>query len=330
MVFRTPAFWWQKSPTFLSQLLRPVTSVYDLIASSRLGGFRYRSRLPVLCVGNFVAGGAGKTPVVGALYPLLLESGLKPVILSKGYGGLSKQPLLVDPKFHGFELVGDEPLLLAQLGMRIVVSSDRVKGAEYIERHLEADIILLDDGMQSPDLYKDFNLSVVDGAVGIGNGQCLPAGPLRANIMAQLDHTNTILLIGNDKTGVLEIPGLKNKEIFSCQISSPEEICQTLNGRRVVAFAGIGRPEKFFDTLRNFGANVLDARAFPDHHRYNNKDLRFLLEQASLHDAELWTTQKDRVRLPPKFKCFVLPVTCHLPSDLLPVILRSLPIGYNT
>lgn len=293
---RAPAFWERPSPSPLAHLLRPLGSLYGAIAARRMRFSGEQADLPVVCIGNFTAGGAGKTPTALAVARLLQEAGEKPVFLSRGYGGRLSGPVRVEPH-HTAGDVGDEPLLLARAAVA-VVSRDRPAGAR-LAHEIGATVIIMDDGLQNPSLAKDCVLAVLDGATGIGNGLPLPAGPLRAPLAAQWPAVDALVVIGHGAAGdrmAREAEGL-GKRVFQASLVPDTSMAARLRGRRILAFAGIGRPEKFFETLRACGAIVEDTRAFPDHHAYSDDDIAALREKAKRQGLTPVTTEKDFARI---------------------------------
>ena len=290
-------FWWYRRKGALASALVPLGRLYGRMAEARFArGKPYRSRLPVVCIGNFTAGGGGKTPTAIAVAALLAELGAKPAFLTRGYGGASKGPVLVKAGQSAAE-VGDEPLLLAAAAPTLV-SADRAAGAHAIEA-TEASVIVMDDGFQNPSLAKDLSLIVVDAAVGLGNGLIMPAGPLRAPLDAQLARADALVVIGEGgkAASLIEAFARQGKIVLKARMV-PRQDRRWLGVLPVIGFAGIARPEKFFATLRNNGAWLIDTRTFPDHHRYSERDARRLLDAAKAHNAMLVTTEKDFVRLP--------------------------------
>lgn len=253
-----------------------------------------KSRLPVICVGNFVVGGTGKTPFAIELARVLRADGLTPGFLLRGYGGRSKGPLLVDPQRHDAEDVGDEALLLAAHAPT-VISSDRPAGARLAEE-LPIDVLIMDDGFQNPSLAKDLNLVLVDCSAGFGNGLCLPAGPLRAPAHMQIVKADCLFLIGEggEEDEAVHLAGRKGLPILHAHLQPQQN--EALLGQRLFAFAGIGRPQKFFRSLSEMGYKVQETREFADHHRYTEADARALLTEAEDQGLQLVTTRKDAMR----------------------------------
>lgn len=285
---RAPAFWWKKAGV-AATLLSPLGAIYGAVAGARLARPGKRAALPVICIGDPTLGGGGKTPAAMAVAMLLREIGERPAFLTRGYGGRECGLLVVDPKIHDAAAVGDEPLLLAR-NAPTVVTADRIAGA-LLATGTDASVIVMDDGFQNSALEKDLSLLVIDGAVGLGNGHVFPAGPLRASWPAQLQRAQALIVIGDSLPSTNPLPA------FQAKLVAEEGAAAALQGRRVLAFAGIGRPEKFFATLRAIGAAVAVARPFPDHHRYTPQEARALIAEASANDLVLVTTEKDQVRL---------------------------------
>lgn len=284
----------------LTKILSWVGDLYGLFTGARMS-CRPSGRvgIPVIAVGNYTVGGAGKTPTVAALVAIAQALRVKPMVVTRGYGGRLRGPVLVDPAIHTARDVGDEALLHAALTPTIV-ARDRLKGAREAQR-LEAGLVLLDDGFQNPGLAKDLCLVVVDRASGLGNGHIIPSGPLRAPLAVQLDHTHALVIIDSGEGTHPSTRALEKKAaerdlpVLEARLtpSNPEVVA----GRPVVAFAGIGRPSKFRATLAACGAQVIELVTFRDHHRFTNEDAAGLLTRAAAADADLVTTAKDAVRL---------------------------------
>jgi tetraacyldisaccharide 4'-kinase len=296
MRLETPS-WWYRDKGAVASTLAPLGALYGRIAEARaLRVTPYRSRLPVICIGNFTAGGGGKTPTAIAVARLLKELGAKPCFLTRGYGGASKVATFVSEGMSAAE-VGDEPLLLAEHAPTMV-SADRVASAKAIEQS-DASVIVMDDGFQNPSLVKDLSLIVVNAASGIGNGLMMPAGPLRAPLDIQIARADALLIIGSgDKaTALVDAFRARAKPVLKARMA-PLQDARWLGVLPVIGFAGIARPEKFFATLRSHGARIIDERSYPDHYRYSARQARSLLREARDYNAMLVTTEKDWVRLP--------------------------------
>jgi tetraacyldisaccharide 4'-kinase len=289
---RSPRFWWEK-PGIVSALLSPLAAIYGGIATRRLEQAGARLGIPVICVGNPTLGGAGKTPTAIAIARLLTKAGQKPMFLSRGYGGRLAGPVRVEPSHRAAD-VGDEPLLLARVAPT-VVAQDRVAGAKLAKQQ-GASVIVMDDGFQNPSLAKDFSILVIDSARGLGNGKVFPAGPLRAPLAPQLARASAILLIGTE-AAVLVWQGAQAMPIFRGMLVPDTACVASLTGRKALAFAGIGDPEKFFATLDLAGIETDVRRGFADHHRYSARDAATLVSEADRLGLELITTEKDLARL---------------------------------
>ncbi|MEP3113235.1 tetraacyldisaccharide 4'-kinase [Nisaea sp.] len=289
--------------------MTPASWLYQAAASLRSSFISpYQASIPVLCVGNLVAGGAGKTPVALALGRALVRRGLKVAFLSRGYGGSESGPLQILPDRHSASAVGDEPLLLAEAAPTWV-SRDRPAGAR-MAAEAGADIILLDDGFQNPALSKTMSVLVVDGDYGFGNGRIIPAGPLREPVSQGLSRADAVVLLGDDPRNLEEV--LKaTLPVFRGHLT-PTRASAGLRGERAIAFAGIGRPGKFFDTLRTLGVELVETRSFGDHEPYRGEDLIDLIAQAEQEDALLLTTAKDHVRLPEELRLMIRRVDVEL------------------
>ena len=309
---KAPAFWWTEERTPAARLLAPAGAIYGALTAARMGRTGASARVPVLCVGNLVAGGAGKTPAALALGRLLQERGHRPAFLSRGYGrarsGRARAVLAVDAATHTADVVGDEPLLLAQVAPTFVAADRRLAAREAVARG--ADMLILDDGLQNPALRKDWTLAVADGASGLGNGLCLPAGPLRAPVARQWPFVSMLCVIGPGEPGraLARIAAGAGVPVVTARLDADPAVLAGLAGRRLLAFAGIGRPEKFYATLRDAGLQLAATRSFPDHHRFRPGELHDLAREASDRGALLVTTAKDRVRLPPDHPAQAVPV----------------------
>jgi tetraacyldisaccharide 4'-kinase len=292
---REPAFWW-RSPGIAAALLAPAAAGYGAIAARAFKRKGHRAGVPVLCVGNLTVGGSGKTPAAIAIAGLLLVAGAQPVFLTRGYGGRLAGPIRVDPRVHHAVDVGDEPLLLARVTTTIV-ARDRVAGAALAESI--GDVIIMDDGFQNPSLSKDLALLVVDSRRAIGNGYIIPAGPLRAPLALQLDHADALLAVGETNGAGKLIAEANNRglPILRGRLEPDRTALVALENHKVLAFAGIADPGKFFATLASAGVATVATASFPDHHRYTAEEARDLLVRAERDSLHLLTTEKDLVRL---------------------------------
>ena len=290
-----PPFWWQNSG-WQSWLLAPLSYVYGQAAARRMSSAPYANvPVPVFCVGNFVVGGAGKTPTVQLLSEHFRSLGLKPGVLSRGYGGAITTPTVVRRERHNSHDVGDEALLHAAHAIT-VVATDRPKGADLLVKR-GCEVILMDDGFQNPSLTKDFSLVVVDAKRGLGNGFAVPAGPVRVPLREQLLHADAVLVIGEGGRSerVIRRCAKAGKPIFRAFAKpvGPAKIRDT----EVVAYAGIADPTKFFDTVEMAGAKIVQHLSFGDHHQYTEEECTDLLRRAQKSKAKLVTTAKDAARM---------------------------------
>lgn len=281
---KTPGFWF-RPPSLAARLLAPVGALYYRLGQLRRGK-PVRTATPLIVVGNAVAGGAGKTPVVIALAQLLQQRGLRVHLIAKGYGGRLAGPLQVGTQ-HTARDVGDEPLLLLRHAPTFI---GRDRGAAYALAAQGADVVISDDGLQNPHLRGDLSFLVMDGTMGSGNGLLIPAGPLREPLQAAFDRVNAVVQIGGAS------PPYGSKPVIMADFV-PHNTAW-LRGARVIGFAGIGQPEKFFATLSTSGASIVAAYPYADHHPYSEAEITRLLREADAAEAILVTTAKDAVRLP--------------------------------
>jgi len=313
---KPPRFWFRdpQNPGLLSTLLLPLSVVWAFKTDRRLkNGSRARVDIPVISVGNINLGGTGKTPTVIALIDQLKSMGKNPAVISRGYGGDVEGPHLVESQKDRAEQVGDEPLLISGF-VPVWVAKDRLAGAEAAQE-AGHDCIILDDALQNPSLYHDLSFAVVDAEIGFGNGRVCPSGPLREPVNAGLDRADLVVAIGAAAavTKVQKIwPQLSSDKLVAAQLK-PLETGFAWTSMRTYAFAGIGRPKKFFDSLRAEGAELVVARSFGDHEPYSLAVLKRMQAEAWAKDAHLVTTEKDAARLPPEMRTEVLtfPVRLH-------------------
>lgn len=297
-------------------VLAPLGWIYAALTARRVQkrANAYRPPCPVVCVGNINAGGTGKTPTTIALAQYLQAKGRSPVVVSRGYGGHAQGPIQVDPKIHTAHDVGDEPILMAAFGP-VIVAKDRVMGA-HAAIDAGADIIILDDGFQSPAIAQDISIVVVNAQLGFGNGHCIPAGPLREPVAAGMARAQICLSIGDEKTQTQFLDSWGHMITLPHMTGSitPLDTGMPWAGLRVFAFAGIAHPQKFFQTLKQLGTDLVGAEALSDHEPLSDTLLTRLLRQASAKGAQLVCTEKDAARIPPKFlpNILVLPVRLHI------------------
>ena len=298
---RAPEFW-QGDGGVWPLLLAPLAHAYGAAGAARHALTEpVKASVPVICVGNLVTGGAGKTPVALALGAYLEALGKEVHFLTRGYGGSERGPVRVDPGRHGVAEIGDEALLLAAKAPTWV-ARNRVSGAEAAADD-GAGIVVMDDGFQNPALAKDISLLVVDGGFGFGNGRVIPAGPLREPVETGLGRASAVVLIGKDARGIEERIAVararlgRTPPVLGARLA-PDTNAGEIAGRPVVAFAGIGRPEKFFATLEEIGCPLSATYAFADHHLYTSDEVMAICEEAHGLEALPVTTAKDYVRLP--------------------------------
>ena len=290
-MLQQPRFW-DMPPGLLAGLLAPLGLAWDAAGRVRRGLARpYRAPVPTLCVGNLVVGGAGKTPVVLALAARLAAEGRAVHTVTRGYGGRLAGPLQVDPVRHDADAVGDEALLLAAAAP-CWVARDRAEGARAAAT-AGAGVLLFDDGLQNPSVEKTVSLLVIDAEYQFGNGHVMPAGPLRESARGGLARADMVVLLGPAGSAGPEI----GKPVLGAELQPVDG--GRLAGCRLYAFAGIGRPQKFFATLRSLGTELVAAHAFPDHHRFRAGEIGELRAAARREQALLVTTRKDIVRLAP-------------------------------
>jgi tetraacyldisaccharide 4'-kinase len=315
-----PAFWRHGVRSFWPALLAPIGVVVGAVTARRIARPGWRAPVPVICCGNVTVGGAGKTTLALDLANRLRARGVAVHILLRGYGGASRGVHRVAPG-DAVSLVGDEALLLAEVAPTWV-GADRAASARAAVA-AGAQAVLLDDGLQNPTLAKDLSLLVVDGGSGFGNGHVLPAGPLREPVAAGAARCQAAVLIGADETGaVARLP--PELPLLRARLEQGSEIAGLI-GQRVLAFAGIALPEKFFEGLEQAGVMVVARRPFPDHHPYTAPEIQDVLETAKRLDAIAVTTPKDAVRLPPALRAGVRVVGVRLVWDDEAVIESLLP-----
>jgi tetraacyldisaccharide 4'-kinase len=296
MAMREPHFWWRR-PSLAAALLAPIAAGYGTVAAARMRKGGARAGVPVLCVGNFTLGGAGKTPTAIALARMLTDAGESVFCLSRGYGGNIAGVKLVDTHTHTAAQVGDEALLLARAAPTIV-ARDRVAGAKLAHAK-GATVVIMDDGLQNGSIAKNFALAVVDARRGVGNARVFPAGPLRAPLAAQLATAHALLVVG-DGDAADALAGLARSRglpVLHGRLVPDAATVMALKQRQVFAFAGIGDPEKFFATAEAAGIAIATRRSFADHHEYTAEEAAALVMEAEHQGLTLLTTEKDHARM---------------------------------
>ena len=317
---RPPRFWQKSKWHPLALILAPLGWIYAAAGARQLrrGAWETLS-VPVICVGNINAGGVGKTPTVIALASFLAARGVAAHVVSRGYGGAEIGPLRVNEMAHKAADVGDEPLLMAAFAPTWV-AKDRVAGAKAAIK-AGAEVILLDDGFQNPALHKDLSIIVVDAAIGFANGHVLPAGPLREPVATGLARGDMVVSIGGARAQAALT--VKWPEIAKLPrlpaVLKPLQMGMDWKGAKLIAFAGIGRPAKFFKSLENEGAELVARHSFADHAPYSTAVLQRLLKESRQKGAQLVTTEKDATRLPPSFRHEVIafPVRLEFEDEAL-------------
>ena len=326
MPAKEPSWWYDAAPRWQSTVLKPLAYIYGAISVRRFNSTTsFRSKFPVICVGNFTAGGTGKTPMSILVAELVEGLGYEPWFLSRGYGGRLDGQERVDIARHSAAEVGDEPLLLAKRAPT-VISRDRRLGAEFIARQAPVNaVIIMDDGLQNPSLFKDLSIAVVDGKRGLGNGAVIPAGPLRAPMPFQVRLTDVIVINGENGNAAAQMaPYLSTRKVplLSAQTQAQGET-SWLNAERIVAYVGIANPGRFFDLLYRLGASVVERIVFADHHTLTNAEAEDLIALADKNVAQLITTEKDFARLSGlrdareilKKRSKTLPITLHMSAE---------------
>lgn len=293
---KTPSYW--QSNSFISKLLTPIGWLYGRLTQWRLKlSTPPKVNVPVICIGNITAGGTGKTPVSLSVAKMLESAMMHPFFITRGYGGKLNNTY-VNNKKHTAREVGDEPLLLSRQAP-VIVASNRHTGAKLALKE-GADILIMDDGFQNPSLHKDISFLVFDGHYGIGNGKIIPAGPLRETLEDGLKRADALIIMGKDKHCLAE---RTNLPVF---FGHTEAVQTAISGNtNVLAFAGIGHPQKFYHTLQMQGFNLVESIDFPDHHFYSKKELDSLISKARALNAEIYTTSKDYVKIPPSYHKYI-------------------------
>ena len=300
-IFKTPKFW-NTPDSYYTKLLHPVAKIYELISKIKLNSVTpEKAKIPVVCVGNVVIGGAGKTPTVKLVCNILKSQNFTPHILTSGYGGYLKNVVRVDCNKHSYLQVGDEALLSA-LVSPTWVGKNRLNSANAATLS-GADILVMDDGFQNNSIEKNFKILVVDSHQGFGNEHIFPAGPLRENVESGVKKSDIVLIIGQKNENIeTKIKGIRpNIPIFyaTMDVSNTSDF---IAGEKVIGFCGLGFPQKFKKTLEKMELEVIDFIAFSDHHPYTITEIQKLLKAARNLGAKLVTTRKDYIKIPDVFK----------------------------
>ncbi|MCX5619277.1 MULTISPECIES: tetraacyldisaccharide 4'-kinase [Bombella] len=298
MKLTAPSFWQGDKPSSLSNLLLPASKVTEALSHHRQKKPSLKVSVPVLCCGNISVGGTGKTPLALHILQKLIQRGHNPHVITRGYGGRSKKTGHIHPQHDKAIEVGDEAMLLAQLAPTWR-GPDRYANAQQAIK-AGADCLIMDDGLQDPTLHKDLAILTIDGPAGFGNQRLLPAGPLRETLAEALPRLDAAVLFGEDTHNIAEqLP--KSLPLLKGQLT-PSPAIHQLKGRNIIAFAGIGRPEKFFTMLREANLTILRTLSFPNHHIYSERDLQHLAQLTHTPNTVLVTTEKDNVKLPSLFQ----------------------------
>jgi tetraacyldisaccharide 4'-kinase len=288
-----PDFWWRRASS-AGVALAPLGMLYGTVVARRMLRTGKRVGVPVICVGNLVMGGAGKTPTALEIASICRKLGMRPGFLTRGYRGRERGPTVVSLSAHTAHVVGDEALLLAQFAPT-VVSVDRPSGARLLGS-LGIDVVVMDDGLQNPSLAKDLSLIVVDANRGVGNGLVFPAGPLRAPLAAQIRRADALVVIGEGLGGRgVRMAARAGRPVLRAHIEPVRK--RGLKRRAYLAFAGIAEPKKFYASLTAAGASIGHAIDFPDHHFFTPEECEAIIAEAKARDLVPITTEKDRVRL---------------------------------
>ena len=289
---KTPSFW--HADGFIPKLLEPLAQLYKCLSFlERSLRSKTKIDIPVLCIGNLVSGGAGKTPIALSIGQILnVKHNIS--FLTRGYGGIEAGPIEVNPDEHSSYEVGDEALILSEVGPTWV-SRNIIAGA-IAAKNAGVEIVIMDDGFQHTSLVKTLSFVIIDGPYGFGNGRLIPAGPLREPIYSGLKRADVIVLVGEVNPSIIELLP-NNKPLLRASLV-PAEMGTQLSNNNVIGFAGIGRPTKFLETLEKMGLNIIDFVAFPDHYRFRESEIRELYKKATEVDAILVTTFKDMKRVP--------------------------------
>ncbi len=331
-MLKAPKFWDNNSGRY-ALLSSPLCFLYQMVGRIRWKLAKpYCASIPVICVGNVTMGGAGKTPFVILLVEILKSHGKNPCIISRGYGGKLRTNIIVTERHSALE-VGDEPKLLSQYAA-CIIGAGRKKSAKMAE-NINADIIIMDDGLQNPSLRKDLCFLVIDGGYGFGNGSIFPAGALREKIVTAFLKVQACVLIGKDETAILhQLP--RNLPLIRAYMelnyppkSSPKSVeqkvlAQKMLAQKIIGFCGIARPKKFYDSLRQAGFKICATRDFPDHHYFSEHELQQLHDDAQKHDAILVTTQKDYMRLSTEWQQKVTAIPAKLVTQNMELLTELL------
>ena len=300
-MLKAPKFWYQKKDTFFSRFFFPLSLLFRFGTKIRyMTSSSKKSILPIICIGNIVVGGAGKTPVSLKIGKILIKSGYNPNFISRGYSGIIKSNTLVE-SWHSPKSVGDESLLLSEVA-KTWIGIDRNKSIQLAKED-GCNCIIMDDGFQNPTIHKDYSIVVINASQEFGNKRVMPSGPLRESVKRGLSRTNLVIIIGNTSEYLKKIIP-DHIPIISARFNIDNQNI-IFKGQKITAFAGIAYPQKFFDSLREQGAKIVKEISYPDHHIFDENDLLSLAEIANKTKSILVSTQKDFVRIPKSYRSLV-------------------------
>ena len=310
---KTPKFWYSKN-SIISILLRPISFLWVLGSILRKKKSYNFNNIKIIKVGNVVAGGSGKTPTVVSIVKKLANSKYQVHIISRGYKGSIKKSTLVNTDIHSYKEVGDESVILSKIAPTWI-GNNRIESIKNAQK-MGAKIVVLDDGIQDTSIKGDLNLLVFNGLQGLGNGKIIPAGPLREKLSDSIKKCHLSIIIDED------INNIANKlnnllPIIKAKINIESEYLNNFKNKNVVAFCGLGFPEKFFKTIKEIGCNIRYKKSFPDHYQYKEKDLKELIDIAIKYNSLLITTEKDHIKILKKYRnrIYYFPITVDFIND---------------
>jgi len=294
---KTPKFWNNKN-SIISILLIPLSFLWRL-ASILNTKKKQKFLIPIIKIGNVVAGGAGKTPTVISLAQKLINSGTKVHIILKGYKSTAKNSIQVNTKIHTYREVGDEALICAKIAPTWVGKNRAISITKAI--HERAELVILDDGLQDTSIIANLNILVFNGYQGIGNGRIIPSGPMRENLSQAINRSHLAIIIDGDKRNIKKLID-KKIPVIDANIKIEDKYLNNFKNKKVIAFCGIGYPEKFYKTLENIGCQITYTKSFPDHYVYSRKDIQNLLKKSQELNSLLITTEKDHIKIMEDYK----------------------------
>ena len=310
---KTPKFWYSKN-SIISILLRPISFLWVLGSILRKKKSYNFNNIKIIKVGNVVVGGSGKTPTVISIVRKLANSKYQVHIISRGYKGSIKKSTLVNTDIHSYKEVGDESIILSKIAPTWI-GNNRIESIKNAQK-MGAKIVVLDDGIQDTSIKGDLNLLVFNGLQGLGNGKIIPAGPLREKLSDSIKKCHLSIIIDED------INNIANKlnnllPIIKAKINIESEYLNNFKNKNVVAFCGLGFPEKFFKTIKEIGCNIRYKKSFPDHYQYKEKDLKELIDIAIKYNSLLITTEKDHIKILKKYRnrIYYFPITVDFIND---------------